>query len=129
MPISGRATYTISGATSPTFVGGGESPGVLAGGQLAVTFGSPTHTINMVNFDIRMSSASYLLNGSTTTSTSQFNIFPTVTGGSCASCFCNSQVNGFFAGTGASRAGISYQVEDFGSNKEIVGAAALTKLP
>ncbi len=128
MPTSGTATYSMLGATSPTFTTGGV-PGTasfLPGGGLTVNFG--TSAVTLTGFNVAMTAVNYTLNGSTTISSSLFSMSPTVTSsapGGCCGCF--SSVNGFFAGTNAERAGMAYLISDFFAGAQITGAAALKK--
>jgi hypothetical protein len=47
-------------------------------------------------------------------------------GGSGCGSGCNVLVQGFFAGTAAERAGLTYHVNDF-AGKDVIGAAAFAK--
>lgn len=40
---------------------------------------------------------------------------------------CNAEVQGFFAGTSAERAGLGYRIQDAAVSKDILGAAAFQK--
>ena len=132
MPTMGSATYSLLGATSPTFSSGG-SPGTASfgsGGGLTVNFGVGSSTITLTAFNVAMGSAGYALNGSTTmcSSTSVFSMNPSVTAsgtGSCGACGCFSSVNGFFAGATAERVGMVYRINT--PSSDITGAAALKK--
>jgi hypothetical protein len=68
------------------------------------------------------------MTGSTTTSSSIFNMGLNVTGsgGACTGS-CSGSAEGFFAGTAAERAGLSYRVNDSTLGLNILGAAAFTK--
>jgi hypothetical protein len=70
----------------------------------------------------------YAMTGSTTTSSSIFNMGLNVTGsgGACTGS-CSGSAEGFFAGTAAERAGLSYRVNDSTLGLNILGAAAFTK--
>jgi hypothetical protein len=131
MPISGSATYSLAGATSPTFVDGLSSPGTVTGGALVVNFAPGASTVDLISFKVDMGGAGYTLDGSTTmgASTSQFLMNPSVTpsgAGSCGGSGCTSSVNGFFAGANAERVGMGYRITD-DSFRSIVGAAAFKK--
>jgi hypothetical protein len=134
MPTSGTATYSIYGATNPTYVSGATAPGTLTGGTLAVAFSSGITNVALQNLSIDMpagggmTARNYTLNGSTVMSgtSSIFSMFPTVSidGVSCSS-GCQAQARGFFSGASAERAGLSYMVQ--GAGQAVVGAAALKK--
>jgi len=128
LPTTGTATYTMLGATSPTYVDGHTSPGNFTG-TLDVAFTAAGANVGM-NFNVVMPDATYALAGNTTTTSSQFSAGTdlktlSVTGGNCASGACSSQVQGFFAGPTAERAGVAYQITD--SSAQILGAAAFKK--
>jgi hypothetical protein len=129
LPTSGTATYELLGATSPTYVDGRSAPGTFTG-TLNVTF-NPTYANVGMNFNVAMpNGVGYAISGSTTTASSSFSASTnnedlSVSGGTCATASCSSQVQGFFAGASAQRAGVAYQIND--SSAQIVGAAAFTK--
>jgi hypothetical protein len=140
LPTTGTATYSLLGATSPTYVGGLTAPGQVTAGALSVTWAAASYDIALQNFSVSMPAnaststpaASFQLNGSTTISfTGAFwSMFMfgsgsvDTTGGSCSSS-CSASVEGFFAGANAERAGMSYRINDFPRN--IIGAAAFKK--
>jgi hypothetical protein len=131
LPTVGSATYSLLGATSPTYVGGLTAPGQVTSGALSVTWGAPSYDVALQNFGVSMPDASYRVDGSQTVFSggSLFVIFPTVTptaGNACSSGSCEGLVQGFFAGANAERAGISYKIMDF-SKPDIIGAAAFKK--
>jgi hypothetical protein len=131
MPTTGTATYSLAGATSPTYVGGGSAPGtLLPSSGLTVTFGA-THSIG-TNLDIAMSDGKgYKVTGATTSRTSLFSmnsqqvIVVGTSGGACGQ-GCAGTIQGFFAGANAIRAGVGYEVQDF-TGSQVVGAAAFKK--
>lgn len=131
LPTSGTAAYALLGATSPTYVDGASAPGKFTG-SLNVTF-NPTYANVGMNFNVAMpNGVGYSITGSTTTASSLFSastnnedLSVSGTGGGCATGGCSSQVQGFFAGASAQRAGVAYQIND--SSAQILGAAAFTK--
>ncbi len=134
MPTSGTATYSLLGATSPTFADGLNPPGTagfVSGGNLTVNFGAGSSTVALNGFHVAMGTSGYRLDGSTTMcgSTSLFSMFPSVTPTGTGSCGCNcfSQVSGFFAGTNAERVGMGYTISGVEGSRQILGAAALKK--
>jgi hypothetical protein len=125
MPTGGSATYSLLGATQPTYVDGRVGPGSFTG-KLDVSFG-PVATING-NFNIAMPDGKgFALTSSGTTNTAMFSLSTSVSGsgGSCLS-GCSAGVQGFFAGPSAERAGIGYRVTD-SLGGQVVGAAAFKK--
>ena len=131
MPLSGTATYTLLGATSPTYVPGGPSSAQGSfNGTLNVDFGALTVGMNL---SVAMPDSTYTIGGAASISGNKFfgnvdafgggNI--SVSGANC-SCSCSARVDGFFAGSNASRAGLGYHISNSGSI-DIVGAAAFQK--
>jgi len=137
MPTSGTATYSLVGATSPTYADGRSAPGTFTG-SLGVTFGGSTSITG--NFAVAMPDGKgWQWTASTSTSSALFSmsvnnfVAPpspiTGTGGACGgACSCQADVTGFFAGTSAERAGIGYIIQDSTSGTvDVVGAAAFKK--
>jgi hypothetical protein len=121
MPTSGGPwTYTLAGATSPTYGNGGTLPGSFSG-TLSVTFAG-TATVDAA-FNITMPDATYGVTGRAVTSSATFGFVPVVT--NCSSA-CG-QVSGFFAGTSAERAGVGYWIQDSTGGRQIFGAAAFSR--
>jgi hypothetical protein len=125
MPTTGTATYSLMGATNPTYGSGSSAPGTFSG-TLAMDFGG-----NRVsgNFNVAMPDGKGYSWGISTNPTG--NMFAqsgsaTGSGGSCAS-GCTAFVQGFFSGASAERAGLGYRIDDFLANKDIFGAAAFKK--
>jgi hypothetical protein len=112
------ATYTLIGATRPTYVDGSSSPGTFAG-TMDVDFGRFVLT---TNFTVAMPDRTYGMSGSTSVSSATFSLSsPAVS--NCASS-CTGYIQGFFAGANAERAGVGYNIYD---TKEVVGAAAFQR--
>ncbi len=130
MPTTGTATYSLAGATSPTYSDGRSAPGTFSG-SLDVTFGGSTSVSG--SFAVAMPDGKgWQWSNSTSTSTAFFamqgqNI--TGSGGACGGVStCSASVTGFFAGASAERAGIGYLIQDSTSGTtDVVGAAALKK--
>jgi len=128
MPLSGTATYGLLGATKPTYTDGSSSPGTLTG-SLSVDFGRLTVGLAL---NVAMSVDTYAIGGNAVISsgTPAFSGVSgaglTISGGGCFS-GCAASVQGFFAGASAERAGLGYEIRDFGFAKDVVGAAAFTK--
>jgi hypothetical protein len=121
MPQTGSATYTLLGATSPTYIDGSTPPGTFSG-SLSVIFGA-TAFID-ANFTVVMPDQTYGMSvKGAQTSTALFSFSPIMTG--C--CSCSGSVEGFFAGPTAERAGVGYEINDSDTGKDVVGAAAFTK--
>jgi hypothetical protein len=126
LPLTGSATYTLLGATQPTYVDGSTSPGTLTG-SLDVNFGAFTVGTNL---NIAMPDANYSIRGNSLISSgSAFFFGLTGNGLTCAGDIssCSARVDGFFAGSAAERAGLGYHVGDFISGKDVIGSAAFKK--
>ena len=134
LPTTGTATYSLLGATQPTFLTGG-TPGTftLPSGGLTVNFFGGGATLTLTGAKVDMPGyGSYTMSGSGAIcgAGSSFSFNPAVspTGAAC-SCGCSAAINGFFAGASAERAGMAYHIADFSlsGTKDVVGAAALIK--
>ena len=129
MPIGGSFTYSLLGATSPTYVDGRTPPGTFSGGFRADW--TPTSYSLNGNFSVSMPGGGGLAArtidwaASGSGSGATFSMFNTSTSG-CATSGCNVRMTGFFSGAGAERAGMSYLIND---SLEIIGAAAFKKTP
>jgi len=116
MPTSGVATYNLMGYTNPTATD--SSTGWKVSGSLSANFATTNVGISMV---VANASQTYSVNGSASRTAANFtgSFIPTDPG-----CFsCTASVNGFFAGTNASRAGLTYQINN-SSGPGVQGAAA-----
>jgi hypothetical protein len=130
MPTSGTASYSLIGATRPTLLDGGVTPGTF-NGSLLVDFGATTPSVTM-NLNVAVGTLGYSIVGSAGISGSTFSGFyvqgegvtPT-TQSSCTSS-CTATVQGFFAGPNAERAGLGYHIEDQ-FVADVLGTAAFTK--
>jgi len=130
LPLTGSATYALLGATSPTYAQGGAAPGTFSG-SLSVNFGSRASGVGL-DLNVGIDGNVYTISGnaliSTLDSTFLGSLLPiTDTKGNCGASGCNASVNGFFAGTSAERAGLSYQIGVLSIGKDVVGAAAFKK--
>jgi hypothetical protein len=136
MPTIGTATYSLMGATSPTYADGRTAPGTFTG-SLGVTFGGSASVTG--NFQVSMPDGkgwTWGIDTSTATGSPFFSqnvsdfSSPGIQGigGACGfTCSCSASVTGFFAGTTAERAGMSYGIRDSSngpSGSDVVGAAA-----
>jgi hypothetical protein len=117
MPTTGGGTYVLTGATSPTYVGGKTAPGSFSG-SLSVDF---NQGVLGMNLNVAMPDGSYDLTGSASARASQFTASLTCTNRSCGGI-----AQGFFSGANAERAGLGYHIQDSASG-DIVGAAAFRK--
>ena len=131
LPQTGTATYTLIGATSPTYLTGGTAPGTFSG-NLSVDFAAQLPTVQM-NLNVAVGALAYLINGSAPISGNSFSGsfvqgqgVVAANGNSCLS-GCNALVNGFFAGATAERAGLAYHIDDALVGKDVLGAAAFAK--
>lgn len=136
---TGSATYTLLGATHPTFYDG-TGQGVLNSASLAANFDSGSVSVNL-NLTMQPGTANaetYDVSSLPATMGSGANRYAfsgssssvTVSGptSACLEFGCDAYVNGFFAGTQAERAGLTYAIRDnYDAYSSIVGAAAFTK--
>lgn len=126
MPTSGSATYSLMGYTNPTATDG--STGYTVNGSLAVNFAATSAQVGVNMIVANSTFNTYAINGSATIGAGS-----TFTGG--ASIFnatnctqtCTATINGFFAGANASRAGLSYQINNSSGPNSIQGVAAFAK--
>jgi hypothetical protein len=116
MPTTGIATYTLMGYTNPTATDG--STGWNVKGDLTVNFAATGGGLG-ISMVVWNSAKTYTLTGSPNVGAT-FTGSLTTTGAGCIS--CSTSVNGFFAGTNASRAGLSYEI--LGSSSELIQGAA-----
>lgn len=123
MPTAGTGTYALIGATRPTLSTGAWAPGTVTGGSLSVNFANSTISGDLT-FDMNNTSFSMIWNG--TASGTRFSLTSaSVTG--CPATGCAAAAAGFFAGGGASRAGMVYQLGGGGLPGTIDGAAAFSQ--
>lgn len=122
------ASYSMLGATTPTFSNGtasGLGTGTVTGAMNA-DFGNGVVAVTM---NVAFATANYQMDGTNVINGSGFNISPSVVGSGSAcsgASGCLGYVNGFFAGTAASHAGLVYKIyDDVGFY--INGAAAFKK--
>jgi hypothetical protein len=123
LPTTGGGTYTLAGASRPTYLDGSFAPGTFTG-TLNVTFGVTQAALNgqfQVTMPDRTAPIGWGVNG--TTSASSFSLATTPTAGSCQTA-CAITTDGFFAGASAERVGVGYSIVD---GKTVVGAAAFRK--
>jgi hypothetical protein len=126
MPTMGQGTYTMIGATRPTYVNGGPgAPGISFTGQFTVNFGADGpnfHTLSG-NFTAQMTDRTYNWGATGTASSPYFQMSGSASG-CAASGGCSATMTGFFAGTAAERAGLSYRIND---TVDVIGAAGFKK--
>jgi hypothetical protein len=132
MPTSGTATYSLLGYTSPTDTSG--AIGYTVNGSLAVNFAAATNQVG-VNMTVANGTNTYVMTSAnslvslqqgTASFAGSITIPNNVAYPNCLS-GCITSVNGFFAGTGASRAGMSYSISDSTGIANIQGVATFTK--
>lgn len=115
------ATYSLIGYTSATSAAGKVSTGPLTG-SLTASFSGGTLSSGSVAINVPIGSSIYALAGALTSSGGpNFYAYPT-----CGLCGAGSSLTGFFAGAGASHAGVSYMFRDSASTP-ITGAAAFRR--
>ena len=128
MPTSGTGSYSLLGGTSPTYADG-SGTGTLNSASLNVDFGTGLLDANVnfsiggSTFDLDTDSGTSIGVGGTSFGFGDSGSF--TSGGACSS-GCDTDIFGFFAGSGASRAGVSYQVEE-DSGKFINGSVGLAR--
>ncbi len=111
MPTGVTYTYDLIGGTRPTLANGSIAPGVLNSASLVGDF-----TANRVTVNLSATAGGSTFTGSATgtIANSTFLALGTagVSGGGSLGCSgsCTVNVDGFFTGTGATRAGIAYQI-------------------
>jgi hypothetical protein len=134
MPQTGTATYTLIGATRPTFVDGSATTGSFIG-ILTVDFDVRSPSV-LMDLSITAGTFGYRINGSTNFTGNTFSTsfvggegLTGTAGGACGGCGCSADVKGFFAGTDAARAGLGYQINDSSTPSDIIGTAAFEKTP
>jgi hypothetical protein len=128
MPKVGTATYTLLGATQPTYTDGSAAPGKFSG-SLSVDFGQLKVGMNL---NVGMSDGKgYAIGGFAPITGNQFAGTSSTglaasgtAGGACGTSGCTALVNGFFAGASAERAGLGYHIKDSFAGKDVIGAAA-----
>jgi len=120
MPTSGAVTFNLLGATAPTFsngTGGGLGTGAMNSGTASVNFTTGSITASMglsfagtsgtSNYTLSMNSGSFTPGQPNFTGTGKLSL----TGGPvnvCPAGGCSTNFLGFFAGPGASHAGLGY---------------------
>jgi len=130
MPATGTATYSLLGATRPTYIDGSTSPGSFSG-NLSVDFGKLTVAMSLsvgmpdgngyaIGGNAQIASGTAFFSGA-----SGAGLTVSGTSGSACSSVCTASVDGFFAGSSAERAGLGYNILD--TTKTIVGTAAFAK--
>lgn len=114
VPSEGSASYSFIGGTQPTATSNGSTQlgQILPSSNLAVNFGNHQVDAN-INLKFGQTDANFTATG-------------WINGSRIQSCGSPSQVNGFFAGSGAIRAGVVYQHEH-GTLGTIQGAAAFQR--
>jgi hypothetical protein len=127
MPTN-RATYSLAGATSPTLASGSGAPGTLNSANLVADFASSSVNLNM---DLTVNGNNYVTTGLPMTLGNAPNDFTfsgsgvTSNASDCISVGCTTFVEGFFAGSDGSHAGLAYKTQIPGDY--INGAAAFKK--
>jgi len=128
MPLTGTATYTLLGATRPTYTDGSATPGSFSG-SLNVDFGALAVGLAL---NVGIDSKNYSIGGSagilgSAFSSSLGSVTISEAGGGCGVSGCSASVDGFFSGVNAIRAGLGYSISDINASKTIEGTAAFAK--
>lgn len=130
LPAGMNFTYQLIGATAPTYANGGVPPGTVTSASLNGNFITGIVTLSLAAQDgnglgFSVSNARLPMNSSvpgalfTTSGTS-------ATGTGCPN-GCSFSANGFFAGTAATHAGVSYNFTNTGAGSDLIGAAAFKR--
>src|SRR6266849_864794 len=127
MPTGVTYTYDLIGGTRPTLANGSIAPGVLNSASLVGNFNTSQVCVNLsaTAGGSTYAGAATGTIGPTFTAlgTATSNTFPTTCSGGCGL-----NVNGFFSGAGATRAGIVYQISNtIALGVSLNGAAALQR--
>jgi len=113
MPTGVTYTYNLIGATHPTLADGSIAPGVLNSATLVGNFSNTIVNVNLsatAGGSTLTGTATGTIGGSTFSATGTANATTGVGATIGCSGACTLNVNGFFAGTGATHAGIVYQI-------------------
>ena len=129
MPLLGTATYSLLGFTTPTDTIGTSGYTILNTALLSVNFAATGAQIGVAMTVTNGGNNVYALNGTASIVGSNFTGSATAlnNGFVCTSGSCSATINGFFAGTNASRAGLSYTIADPSANNHIQGVAAFSR--
>ena len=125
LPTAGTATYTLAGATRPTYMNDtGIGPGAFSG-SLSVTFGAAP-AVSTVDWRVTMPERTYTIDNTALSlqSGSAFAATGAVTQNCLNPASCSTDINGFFAGATGERFGAGYRIND---STPVVGAAAFRK--
>jgi hypothetical protein len=131
MPTGVTYTYNMIGATHPTLANGSVAPGVLNSASLVGNF---INNQAIVNVSATAAGTTFGGSATGTIANSAFTAGGTANvtvAGTTLGCSggCALNVNGFFAGTGATQAGLVYQITTInltnGATSNLTGAAAL----
>ncbi|MBI3901352.1 MAG: FecR domain-containing protein [Nitrosomonadales bacterium] len=129
MPVSGSATYNLIGYTAPSATDG--SVGWSVNGTISADFSTYDIGVDMTVANTGAYHA-YVIRDTMLSARSgaTFSGSPVPYSGldnsDCGN-GCSASVNGFFAGSNAARAGLTYSINDSSSNLSVQGAAAFTK--
>jgi len=127
LPTSGTFTYNMIGGSSPTFSNASAAPGVLNSASLVGNFTTGAVNINLqatAGGSIYTGAASGMMGGPTFLATgTAMSSTPTTT----CTLGCGLNVNGFFSGTGATHAGMAYQITNTTPGVSLNGTAALRR--
>jgi hypothetical protein len=132
LPGTNSFTYNLIGATRPTYAtttGGIAQPGTLNSATLTGNFSSASVAVSLGAVD--GNGATFNVAGATGSMNKATDGAPfTATGGTVSGtgcCVCSFNVSGFFAGVGATHAGISYVFSPSNAGPAFTGAAALKR--
>jgi hypothetical protein len=129
LPPSGTvARYSLMGYTNPTSSNGSTTV-YKVDGTLTANFAGTGSTVG-VNMTVASGAANtFTISGTTIASGTPFFTGGLSVGGTGCGGTCAASVNGFFVGTNASRAGLSYTISNSSANNNIQGVAAFARNP
>jgi hypothetical protein len=126
MPTTGSFTYNMIGATAPTASDASIAPGTVTSGQLVGTF-TPTGGSVSMNMGFNANSQSFTMLAGGSIAGNTFSGSGIVLGDTC-SVSCVANIQGAFAGVGATHAGVAYSADIApGGNKQVGGVIVLRR--
>ncbi|MEZ5728926.1 MAG: hypothetical protein R3E48_13570 [Burkholderiaceae bacterium] len=144
LPTQGRFSYSLVGATQPTFSDGSTSPGSFAG-RIGVQFAPGSAARIGIEAQVRIGGGTYAIatsGGVSDPSASELQLSSTarfegslrtqasgVPHTVCAGQSCTTQVRGGLFGPGGLRAGYGYTIRDPGSQRTIDGVGVFARDP
>lgn len=128
--LSGTVNYSLLGATTPST--DGASVGSVSSASLQVNFAGGTATIPISGFTLTTTTGFSLFNTAAVNNASVGSPLFSGSNMNCSGAGCNSacasgSFSGFFAGSNAARAGITYHLNAYSTSGNVWGAVAFTQ--